>query len=381
MWKKTYLPILVSALIIVVVLVAVLTIGTGATSQSTAQAQPGPTDAQGILNQAIANAGSITNGTGQFNVSVNVNADTSKMPAAAGALLGQPITISGNYAFSDSPQAAQATINASFAGQTFPIAIEAVNGQAYVQLMNQWYVLPANMMKGGSGTTGTTAAGSGEPDIAGILQAATAAGIDPTTWLTNLAIVGTDSVNGAPTYHLSGTVNVNQIVTDVMKLMQNPSIQGMFSHMEGMMGSSGSTQGSTQPSITLPSQDMLRGIQQQITSMLQNMTIDFWVTEDTYQFRQVELKATIVPSGAGQTTQGGNTQNGVGQMLQGIAQGINSVAVDATVSIAPATTPLTITPPADAKPFSDLLGSLQALQGLFSGSLGGMMGTTPSSAQ
>ena len=88
--------------------------------------------------------------------------------------------------------------------------------------------------------------------------------------------------------------------------------------------------------------------------MFKNVTLDMWVTKGTYQLRQVELNASIVPP-AGQD-----------------AQGINSIGIKATVSMAPATTPLTVTPPADAKPFSELEKSLGALQGLLSGALGGV---------
>jgi len=340
--RKILASALISALTMVAVVVAVFTVGCGTATQNAALAQPAPTTAEGILTQALASSGNITSGTGEFNVSVAIDADAAKLPAGSGAFLGQPITLSGTFAFSDNPQAAEATINASIAGQTIPLGLKAVDDKVWIQFMGQWYEAPADMM--GTGTTGTTAK---EADIAGILQALTAAGVDPTTWMTNLTLVGEDSIDGTPTYHLSGTIDINKVMTDVMKLMQDKTIQGMLPPIgSGMMGTTGS-------SITMPSPQDLQGLQSQLGAMFKNVTVDMWIAKDSYQFRQVELNASIVPP-AGQD-----------------AQGINGIALKASVSIAPATTPLTVTPPAGAKPFSELEQSLSGLMGLFSGALGG----------
>lgn len=344
--RKILASTLISALMIVAVVVTVFTVGCGTAAQSAALAQPAPATAQGILTQALASSGNITSGTGEFNVSVTIDADAAKLPAGSQALLGQPITLSGTFAFSDNPEAAEATINASFAGQTIPLGLKAVDDKVWIQFMGQWYETPADML--GAGTTGTTAK---EADVAGILQALTTAGVDPTTWMTNLTLVGEDSIDGTPTYHLSGTVDTNKLMADVMKLMQDKTIQGMLPSVgSGMMGTTGS-------SITMPSQQDLQGLQSQLGPMFKNVTVDMWITKDTYQFRQVQLGASIVPP-AGQDV-----------------QGINSITLKATLSMAPATAPVTVTPPADAKPFSELEKSLGGLQSLFSGALsGGMMG-------
>ena len=71
--------------------------------------------------------------------------------------------------------------------------------------------------------------------------------------------------------------------------------------------------------------------------MFKNLTVDMWIAKDTYQFRQVELNATIVPPRRPRTR-----------------RAINGITLKATISMAPATAPLTVTPPADVKPFSEL---------------------------
>lgn len=370
MRNKLLTSTLLGALVILAVIVVVATSGCGTAEQASPQAAP--TDAQGILKQALSSKGDVTSGTGDINLSVAVTADASKMPAGAQAFLGQPITVSGTYSFNKDPKAAEASLTANIAGQSIPIALKAVNDQAWVQFMGQWYQVPADKMKEATDSTATTGQ---KPDATAIMQTLTAAGIDPTTWLTDMRVVGEDAINGTPTYHLAATVNVTQIASDAMKLVQSGALKGL---MPGSAGTGGQV---TSPSVTLPSQEELQALQKQLTGMFQTLTIDMWIAKDTYQFRQVEVKATIVPPAQSlQTestaTQGtSTTESATGALLEGIGQGIKSVSLDATVSLTPSATPVTVTPPADAKPISDLQQALSGLMGLFGGLGGGSLGT------
>jgi hypothetical protein len=209
--------------------------------------------------------------------------------------------------------------------------------------MGQWYELPTDMMQGATGGTGTTA----KPlDVASVMQALTAAGIDPTKWLTDFRIVGEDSIDGTPTYHLAGTVNINQIMTDAIKMMQDKNITGMLPSMGG------GTEGVTGSSLPLPDQEELQEMQTQLGSMFKDFTADMWIAKDTYQFRQMKMHAGIVPP-AGEDS-----------------GGINGITLDATASMAPGDAPLTVTPPTGAKSFDELQKALEGLMGLFSGALG-----------
>ena len=117
--------------------------------------------------------------------------------------------------------------------------------------------------------------------------------------------------------------------------------------------------------------------------------LDIWVTKDTYQIRQLEVKASIVPpaeSAQSESTTSESTattesaaQAATKAALQGLVQGIKSVSLDATVSLTPTTAPLKVTPPTDVKPWSDLQTTLQGYMSMFSGVLGG--GSTSTSAQ
>jgi hypothetical protein len=347
--RRTFTASLIGALIIVLGLVVVFTAGCGAwigdaavPKAAGAAGVAAPATAQGILEQAMTSQESLTNGTGEFSLSVNINADKTKLPAGAEALLGQPIALSGTFSGSEQAKAAEASMNITVAGQSIPVAMKMVDDKAWIQFMGQWYEMPVDTAA--AGTTGTTEKAM---DAAGMMQALATAGVDPTTWLTNLTLVGEETVGGTPAYHLTGTVDMNKIVTDAVKLMSDKNVQGL-------MGSLGSEMmGTTGTSLQMPSAQELQTLQSELGQVFQNVTIDMWIAKDTYQLRQAELNASLVPP-AGQD-----------------AQGINGITLNAKMAVAPATTPVTVTPPTDAKPFSDLQNSLGALEGLFSGALGG----------
>jgi hypothetical protein len=347
--RKIVRPALISSLVALALLVAVFAAGCGTTWNS-AGAQPGPSDPQAILNQAIAATGNISAATGDFNATITVNTDQSQLPSGVQAFLGQPITVSGTYALSESPEAADISAQTVLAGQNLTLGLRAVNDQAWIEFMGQWYELPADMMQQGTATTATT-----EMDAAALMQTLTAAGVDPSTWLANLTIVGQETINGTPTYHLTGSVDINQIMTDLNKLAQSPDIQKLLPGIMEQIGSMGSdSMMGTNTSVTLPSEQDLQNIESEISSALKNFTVDMWIATDTYELRQASVNATIAaPAGED-------------------SQGINSVVAQATLTVNPASSgQVNVTPPADAKPFSDLQQTLEGLMGLFSGFLGG----------
>ena len=134
------------------------------------------------------------------------------------------------------------------------------------------------------------------------------------------------TVGGTPTYHLSASVNVSQIASDLAKLIQSGALKSI---VPSTQESTTSTAPATTPSAAMPSQQELQQIESQLPAMFQTLTLDVWITKDTHQFRQVEVKATIVPPA--ETPQSQSTSTESTQALQGMLQeGIKSIALDAT---------------------------------------------------
>ena len=257
--KKALKATLIGALIVFVVAIAVFAAGCGTATKAASQGAPAPTGAEGILAQAVTSSQSLTSGTGEFNMSLAVDGDASKMPASDAALLGQPITMSGTFAFNENPQAVDASLNASIAGQSLAMGIKATGDKAWVQFMGQWYEVPADAMQ----QAGATATTLSKADTAAIMAAIKAAGVDPATWLTGLKVVGNDTIDGTLTSHLQGTVDFNKVMTDAMKLMQDKTFLGIIGPMTGgMMGSEGSTMmGGSTTSLSMPSAQELQTVQ------------------------------------------------------------------------------------------------------------------------
>ena len=202
--------------------------------------------------------------------------------------------------------------------------------------------------------------------------------------------MGDATINGEATTQVSATVDVSQIASAIAKLITSGALKNLMpsgTESTTSTASSTSTAPSAATSESVPTQQQLQQLQSEITSAVQSLTLDVWVAKSSGQLRQVEAKATVVPpagtaqqetttsASAGTTTTGSAAQAANEAALQSALQAIKSVSLDATVSIAPATTALKVTPPVNSKPFTDLQA---ALQSLFSGAFGA--GSTSTSA-
>ena len=95
------------------------------------------------------------------------------------------------------------------ASTTANVGIDKVGKKLYLGLAGTFYALPVSTKAEPS--TGATGG-------AGILSAL---GIDPKTWLTDPHIVGTASVGGVATEHLTAQINVANVLNDVSKLVSS----------------------------------------------------------------------------------------------------------------------------------------------------------------
>lgn len=324
------------------VLLAVAALGLAVAGCGDAQSAPkaGADTPQGILNQAMTAGVPISNGTGQFDLTLAVNGDPAKMPAEAKAMLAQPITLTGTVSASEKPMAFDMSMTVSLAGQNLPLGMKMTGDKAWIQFMGTWYEAPAELMSAMS-----TATTDSKTTTDALLQAFKNAGIDFSTWITGLKTVGEDDLDGTKAYHLSGNLDINKVLADVMKMAQDKNLQSAIPGMDAL--------GTTGSSVPLPTGAEMEELQKQLGSMFQTFTVDVWITKDGYQVRKAAIDAKIVPP-AGED-----------------AQGIDDIALKMNVSMAPTDSPVTVTPPVDAKPFSELEQALGALSGLFSGMLGG----------
>jgi hypothetical protein len=333
---------------LLVLAIALLVGVAGCGASDTGQPSAGDQSPQAILAGAVLASQNITGASGSFDISVSFDADASQLPAEMKDLVSNPVEISGTFAGANKPEAADVTLSLQMAGQTLKAALKSVDDKAWLQFGGQWYEISADMLGAPSTSTPTT-----QLDLASITGLLAELGIDPTTWIKDLTVVGEESVDGADTYHLKGTPDVAKMLSDALQLMQSPDLAKLLDP------SGTGTSGLGGLESMLPSPDELQQTENEITQMFNDLTVEAWVGKADSFPRKATLTASITPP-PGQD-----------------AQGLNAVTINATVTLKDFNQPLSVQAPASSLPITDLEKAIQdnpELLGPLGGLLGGMMG-------
>ena len=139
-------------------------------------------------------------------------------------------------------------------------------------------------------------------------------GVDPKTWLTNVANEGTTDVDGTETIQIHGDADIEQ---DRVRPPEDPQQARAARH----------------PAADPDQIDQLQ-------SAVQDASIDVYSSTDDHLLHQAGASSLAIapPAGAGAT--------------------VSSVNVDFSVTLSDVNEPQTITAPSNAKPISELLGQL-----------------------
>ena len=139
-------------------------------------------------------------------------------------------------------------------------------------------------------------------------------GIDPQTWLTNLSNEGDEEVEGTETIHIHGDADVDQIVSDLGRILQRAP---------------GGAAQAVDPAQL-----------EQVKSAIEDASLDVYSGKDDRILRKLSLSLSIVPpEGPGDS-------------------GVTRVNFDLSVTVSDLNKPQTISAPSNAKPLSGLLGQL-----------------------
>jgi hypothetical protein len=227
---------------------------------------------------------------------------------------GKPVTldVSGPFqrgAGNDISTDLSATVQA--ASSTANIGLDKVGKKLYLGLAGTFYALPvSSTAKPSAGATGAE----------GMLSAL---GIDPKTWLTDPHIVGTESVGGVSTEHLTAQINVANVLNDVSKLVSSAT---------------GSTGAGT-------SSDTLALIESAITSA----QVDVYTGVADHIVRRFDLAIAFT----------------VPQIAASALGGLTGGSLKLDVTLTELNQPQTITAPANTQPSSKLLNGVFALESQF----------------
>jgi hypothetical protein len=207
----------------------------------------------------------------------------------------------------------------SIAGSTANLGFDAVDKKLYVGLGGTFYELPAS-------TTPKTSLGAS--GASGVLSAL---GIDPKTWLSDPHIVGTASVGGVTTEHLTAQVNIANVLTDLSKVVAST----------GSTGASGAT---TSNALSL------------VESAITSAQVDIYTGVTDHIVRKFDLAIDFT----------------VPQIAAGALGGLSGGSLNLDVTLTQLGQPQTITAPANPQPSSKLLNGVFALESQF-GSLASLV--------
>lgn len=283
----------------------------------------------------------ITSAAGDFEVSVTVEVDPEAMQAETVEMFaGRPTKVTGSFAAGQDPQALGLALKTAVADQEMALGFKMVGATAYLSLGDAWYQLPAEF------TGPLSGAADSQTDAQMVQRLLADTGIDPSTWITDLKLLGQETVAGTTCYHLAGAPDLRRVVGDLLKLLESESFRQLLEKYGGNEVPSG-------PASLLPPAAELDALLDQIADAFQELAFDVWVAKDTYLLRKAAFNARVVPP--------------VGEQREAIS----SVSLSGVLNLDP-NAKVEVTAPATALPFNQLQEDMKDNPGLFGPFLGGL---------
>jgi hypothetical protein len=294
-------------------------------------------DAATLLKQTFTGSHKIS--SGNLNIAVTVD------PSGSTTLSG-PIKLSFGGPFQNSgsgkiPQS-DFTVSISALGKSGSLGLVSTGKSGYVSLQGTSYQLPQatfQKLESSLSQVGTTGNSSGSGSLAKL-------GIRPLDWLQDPKVVGTESVGGTDTTHITASINVAAFLNDFSTFLQKAATLGVSG-----VGSA--------------SKGLSQAQRSEIASAVKNPRFDLWTGNSDKTLRRLTVALTLPVTGATSTQLGG----------------LRSAEIGLSMQYGDVNQPQTITAPKTVRPYSEFTSKVQAfvqsLQGSFESSL--LPGTSSSS--
>lgn len=293
-------------------------------------------DAQTLLTQTFTGSHKID--SGKVNLQLNIDAQ-------GDASLKGPIklAVTGPFASAGSGNLPRfdLALDVNAQGQGIKAGITSTSDQLFVNFGGTAYEVPATLLSQLKQSFKQNQSQSSGKDALSSL------GIHPEKWLKDPTVVGTESIGGVDTEHISAQLDVNALLDDVDGLLQKAKTQLP----------AGAT-GGTQIPDKIPAD-----ARQKIQDAIKSAKVDVWTGSDDKTLRKLAVTVDVEPQGSGS---------------------VKSAHVDFSVEIDDLNAPQTITAPSNPRPLNELLGQLGGLLGgssLGGGGFGGSSSGAGSSAQ
>jgi hypothetical protein len=321
---------------LVLLLAMALLVAVGCGAQTSSSSSPAATaaaasvSADQVVKDSEAKMAQVKSASFAADMGLEVKGDPSKMTdPTQKALLSQGLTLHVEGKSGTDPMVSDMKLSAGVAGQTLDFGMMAQGDKAWVEYQGKWYKLDKKNSKSLSDQAKTGAAPT---------EQLKSLGLDPSSWGTSYVMVGTESLGGTQVYHVKATADPAKLAQDLTKAMNDPNLLKKLGD----------------PSTAKQLEQGLAQNKKQVEELkksLQDVAVDYWIGVDDKLMRKAEFSAGLATKG----------QKGM--------EGVDGMTMTMTVTMADFDQPVTVTPPATALPFSQLMNQM----------FGGMMGGSGSS--
>ncbi|MGA9874192.1 MAG: hypothetical protein WBQ21_00090 [Solirubrobacteraceae bacterium] len=285
-------------------------------------------DPQALLNDTFSSPRQIESG--------NVNLSVVLGPAGSStSSKSLAVHLSGPFESTAAGKLPRFALQLGFAAAGHPLqaGVTSTGSALYVNLAGTWFSTPHSTYTALQQSYGQA---TKRASTAKVRSTFASLGIEPSHWLSEPAEVGTATIDGAPTIHLTASVNVSGFLADVSKLSQAGSALGLSS--SGVPGGS----------LLTPSA---------ISELAKSITathVDIYTGKSDHMLRRLEFTATV--SSTAQT--------------KSILDGLSSAQLKVLLEFSDINKPQTIAAPTNPESSTQLLPALEQLVGALQGVTG-----------
>jgi hypothetical protein len=224
------------------------------------------------------------------------------------------------------------------AGHALQAGATSTGSALFVELAGTWFSTPESTYKAleqsYAQATKTASTAKARSTFASL-------GIEPGHWLSNPTKVGTATIAGAPTVHLTATVDIPSFLADISKLSQAGGALGLSSAVPGASGSLSPT------------------VITELAKSVKSAHVDIYTGQSDHLLRRLEVSATV--TGTPQT--------------QALLGGLSTADLKVELEFSGLNKPQAIAAPSNPQPPSQLLPAVQQLVGVLQGTTGSSAGT------
>jgi len=193
-------------------------------------------------------------------VEITGTADPAAGDPQSAQQLAQGVKVHSEGAISKDPGAVEMKVDLSLGAQTLNAEVKANDSGMYIGLMGQWYAVPPEQTDKLKQFTTMAPA-----DIVAKL------GLNLDNLQSQRTLAGTETVDGAECYHVTGKPDAKQIAQGILKLLNSPDLQNP------------DAAAAAQSLNVDPAQA------QKLETMIKDITVDYWVDAQTGFIRKGEV--------------------------------------------------------------------------------------------